>query len=518
MKVSQSFVVVSLSVAAQTQVSMASPLPVTDAGDLSFDSPQLSEAVLAEELPTRLIPKGFGRRNHPSLMSLNPRARAVSLSFDSNGRVNPRAHAQTDRSKLQNSIHIGDTNILNASLGAHRPIRPLASSDEHGLRSSNLLDLSLKMKKRSPDEPKLPAVVQAVSGDVSKPVSETLSTLPIMVEDLSAAKKVLPATPGVANQLAGILGARGVPAAPVSPLSALPLSSLPLLSDLSRSLPANPASSLPAAAAAPATGLPILGSILGARSQLPDPSLAALEGLNPDESLPINPFNPDLLSASDIMAAGGAFPIQPSHSLDGQTLPNEPSIPNFSQLFADAQAIQASGSGVADDASLRNVRATKKHKGSKSHHDDKDEDDSPKAHHDDNEEDDSPKAHHHDMDDKEDAPKSHHADNMEEDDEAALMKKLIEKLDLKAPVPAVAPSAASIETQVVPVIPATDVQNTVAGIPIAVSTLPKKLPSVLPTAKASSTDSKDDDDSDYSPGPKLHRTRTVFNFPHRNSN
>ncbi|KAA1106645.1 hypothetical protein PGT21_036788 [Puccinia graminis f. sp. tritici] len=114
---------------------MASPLPFTDAGDLrfclgSFNLPQLSKAVLTEELPTRLIPKGFGRRNHPSLMSLNPRAQAVSLSFNSNG----------------------DTNILNASLGTHwhRPLCPLASSNKQGLWSITAQhQLTFKTVKRS---------------------------------------------------------------------------------------------------------------------------------------------------------------------------------------------------------------------------------------------------------------------------------------------------------------------------------------------------------------------------------
>ncbi|KAI7952282.1 hypothetical protein MJO29_007913 [Puccinia striiformis f. sp. tritici] len=336
MKVSQSFVVVSLSVAAQTQVSMASPVP--DAGDLSFDSPQLSEAVLEEVTPSRLVPKGFGRRAHPSLMSLNPRARAVSLSFDSNGRVNHRAHAQADRSKLQNSIEIGDGAILNASLGAHRPIRPLQASDEHGLRT-NLLDISLRMKKRTPDDPKITNVVQAVSGDVSKPLSETLSTLPVMVDDLSAGKKVLPGAAGVAKPLASLLGARAVPA--TSPLSSLPLSSIPLVSDLTKSLPAS-ASVLSSTSG---TGLPVLGSILGARSEMPD-TLGAFGEL---ASGPINPFDQEALTAFDIMAAGGAFPIQPSHSLDGQTLPNESSVPNLKQLLADAESIRT------------NQRSTKKH-------------------------------------------------------------------------------------------------------------------------------------------------------------
>ncbi|KAI7949161.1 hypothetical protein MJO28_007982 [Puccinia striiformis f. sp. tritici] len=347
MKVSQSFVVVSLSVAAQTQVSMASPVP--DAGDLSFDSPQLSEAVLEEVTPSRLVPKGFGRRAHPSLMSLNPRARAVSLSFDSNGRVNHRAHAQADRSKLQNSIEIGDGAILNASLGAHRPIRPLQASDEHGLRT-NLLDISLRMKKRTPGM-LCDHAQPAVSGDVSKPLSETLSTLPVMVDDLSAGKKVLPGAAGVAKPLASLLGARAVPA--TSPLSSLPLSSIPLVSDLTKSLPAS-ASVLSSTSG---TGLPVLGSILGARSEMPD-TLGAFGEL---ASGPINPFDqetaakavtcqhPRALTAFDIMAAGGAFPIQPSHSLDGQTLPNESSVPNLKQLLADAESIRT------------NQRSTKKH-------------------------------------------------------------------------------------------------------------------------------------------------------------
>ncbi|OAV99476.1 hypothetical protein PTTG_06664 [Puccinia triticina 1-1 BBBD Race 1] len=549
MKVSQSFVVVSLSVAAQTQLSMATPVP--DAGDLSFDSPLVSEAVLTEELPTRLVPKGFGKRAHPSLLSLNPRARAVSLSLNSNGRVNQRAHAQADRSKLQNSIHIGDGNILNASLGAHRPLHPLLSSDEHGLRTS-LLDLSLKMK-RSADEPSIPGIIQVVTGDVNKPVSDTLSNLPGVVNDLSALKKVLPVEPGVTKQLTGILGARALPteaapalsALPLSslplsslplsslplsslplsslplsglPLSGLPLSSLPLVSELSKSLPAgSPLSALPVAA--PSTGLPIvgslpiLGSILSARSELADPSMAVLGGLSPPESLPTNHFNPDLLSASDIMAAGGAFPIQPSHSLDGQTLPNEPSIPNFSQLFADAQAIQSSGGAVSPDAVLRSVKAPKKHKGSKSHHEDKTDDDSSKdesskGNHEDAEDEDSSKAHH---EDKEvtDSPKSQTQDK--EDDEAALMKKLLEKLNVKALVPA--PSVTTIEAQV-PAVQAVDAKATDLTsnqLPDTLSPLTKKIPKTLKTP----LDDSQEDDIDYIPGPKLHRTRTVINFPHR---
>ncbi|OAV96284.1 hypothetical protein PTTG_03483 [Puccinia triticina 1-1 BBBD Race 1] len=388
--------------------------------------------------------------------------------------------------------------------------------------------------KRSADEPSIPGIIQVVTGDVNKPVSDTLSNLPGVVNNFSALKKVLPVEPGVTKQLTGILGTRALPTEALPALSALPLSSLPLsilpLSSLPlSSLPLSglPLSSLPLVSttlsalpvAAPSTGLPIvgslpiLGSILSARSELADPSMAVLGGLSPPESLPTNHFNPDLLSASDIMAAGGAFPIQPSHSLDGQTLPNEPSFPNFSQLFADAQAIQSSGGAVFPEAVLRSVKAPKKHKGSKSHHEDKSDDDSSKdeslkGNHEDAEDEDSSKAHHEDKEDTV-SPKSQAQDK--EDDEAALMKKLLEKLNVKALVPA--PSVTTIETQA-PAVQAVDAKATDLTsnqLPDTLAPLTKKIPKTIKTP----LDDSQEDDIDYSPGPKLHRTRTVINFPHR---
>ena len=43
----------------------------------SFDSPQFSEAVLEEVIPTCLVPKSFGKWVRPLLQSLNPRGRAL---------------------------------------------------------------------------------------------------------------------------------------------------------------------------------------------------------------------------------------------------------------------------------------------------------------------------------------------------------------------------------------------------------------------------------------------------------
>ncbi|PLW27460.1 hypothetical protein PCASD_19511 [Puccinia coronata f. sp. avenae] len=407
MKVSQSFVVVSLSVAAQTQVSMASPVP--DAADLSFDSPQFSEARLEEvTTPTRLVPKGFGRRAHPSLMSLNPRARAVSLSLNSNGRVNHRVPAQGDRSKLQNSIHIGDTNILNASLGAHRPIPPLANSDEHGLRANHLLDVSLKMKKRAFDEPEIP------SG-------------------------TLPDAPGVVEPLTGILGARALPSAVSSPPSASGLlSSLPMVSDLSKSLPASNSSTTPLNI--PATGIPVLGSIFAARSE--DPLQDHLT-----DSIPSNPFSQEALSASDIMAAGGAFPIQPSHSLDGQTLPNEPSIPNLAGLLAEAENIRS------------NDRATKKHH--KSHATEKEEDE---------------------KDEDEDEKKAKHGKHHKE---AADLEDLADETPLSSLKGAV-PTDTILPSQLSPASkPATIFTDAPSTLPVESADLPKKvLDPVMPDESA----------------------------------
>ncbi|KNZ60564.1 hypothetical protein VP01_1536g7 [Puccinia sorghi] len=358
---------------------MASPLPET--GDMSFDSPQFNEAVLEEVIPTRLVPKGFGKRMHPSLLSLNPRGRAVSLSSLSvNGRVNQRSpHTPSDRSKLQNSIYISDplsttNHLLNASLGARRPIRPLDQANYHGLRSDHsLLDVSLKIRRRADSgnyasetlsvkrehtmltrcyslaASKLPSVVQAASGDVSKPVMATLSALPVVVEDLSLGKKVLvPETPGVVQPLAGILGARDASQSSL-------LAGLPLLSDLASSLPA---SSAPLShVALPSSGIPILGSLLSARAEQLEPSLEGLGEL----SHPHNPFSSESLSASDILAAGGAFPIQPSHSLDGQTLPNEGSLPELPELLAEAAMIRGSDTNRATQQDEDSSAKKKKH-------------------------------------------------------------------------------------------------------------------------------------------------------------
>ena len=125
-------------------------------------------------MPTRLVPKGFGKRMHPSLQSLAPRGRAVSLSgLSVTGRGVPRStHTPADRSKLHAAIllpdHPSSTNILNASLGAHRPIRPLDKADYHGLRSDPpLLDLSVKVRRRADSGNYTPLTLYSVERNIT---------------------------------------------------------------------------------------------------------------------------------------------------------------------------------------------------------------------------------------------------------------------------------------------------------------------------------------------------------------
>lgn len=341
MKVSQSFVVASLSVAAQTQVNRASPLP--DPKETELLSPRLNESQLAEVLPTRLIPRGFGRRALPSQLlqasaNLDSRHRAVSLNVGSNGRVSrpppPPSQLQSLRNHRQ-QVTGSDENLLQASLGSHS--RPDAQADR-----VHLLDLSLKLRRRYPDDnnnpaASIPGTIQQVSGHVSGSVSNVVSSLP----------------PTVVGTLSNTLDSNplGIPSALVtSPVQGL-LSSTSMVTEHSQSLPASLGpilSSLPIVNQLSPSGLPILGQILTTRSDPIDPSsgtyLDHLSSATPIPVRPPNPFHQGSITASNLLAAGGAFPIQPSHSLDGQAVANEPSIPNFSQLLKDAQAIKTSGS------------------------------------------------------------------------------------------------------------------------------------------------------------------------------
>ncbi|KAI9602361.1 hypothetical protein H4Q26_001649 [Puccinia striiformis f. sp. tritici PST-130] len=101
----------------------------------------------------------------------------------------------------------------------------------------------------------------------------------------------------------------------------------------------------------------------------------------------------------------------------------------------------------------------------------------------------------------------------DESNEAALMEKLIEKLDA---LPVSTP--ATDDTPTAPLVSKlTDTTSTLTSKPLpkiktpAVDDAPA--PKSHPKTKAPVVDDEDDD-SDYIPGPKLHRTRTVINFPH----